>query len=48
MVLLGLFLVSGSSTQVRIERGGSTTDWIMGTLARTSVWGCQWLHSQNL
>ena len=39
MVILGLFLASISFAPVRIQRGGGTATWIVGTLAGPSVQG---------
>ena len=48
MVLLGLFLTSGSSASVGIEHGGGTAAWIMETLVMSCTQGRQFPLVQEI
>ena len=48
VVILEIFLASGSSAPVRIEHGGDAAAWIAGTLAKPSVQGYRLPQPQEL
>ena len=48
MVLLGLFLVCGSSAPVRIKHEGGAAAWVVGTMAVPNVQGHQLPQLQEL
>ena len=48
MMILEIFLASGSSAPMRIEHGGDAAAWIAGTLAKPSVQGYRLPQPQEL